>query len=141
MTDVFSAIDDLNVQAVRDYLDNGGDASVRSSKGFSLLSYVVLKFLQPVDDYDDGACDSDQDLSDDKKKLVEIGSLLLQQGADYDQRLGKTKMSIKISERLKTSFPDVHRDWYALHQRNKMLGNDVVNSAVEDHSAAKPRKI
>lgn len=145
MKDVFSSIDSLNVDAVKDYLKSGGDVKVKSYSGFGLFPYVVLELLKKDyndDDYAHVAPESDElQLSNTKQKLFEIGTLLMEYGADYNGRLGKTNRSIKISDRLRSEFPPIHREWSALHTRNKMLAQEEVGSALAHQHSKKPRKI
>lgn len=145
MKDVFSAIDSLNVEAVKDFLKNGGDIKSKSYSGFGLLPYVVLELIKR--DYDEDGYHTPVDendelkLSNTKQKLFEIGTLLMEYGADYNDRLGKTSRSIKISDRLRSEFPPIHREWSALHTRNKMLAQDEVGSALKIQHNKKARKI
>lgn len=147
MNDVFSAIDSLNVELVKSYLKNGGDMTVKSHDGFGLLPYVVLGLLKKDPDvYDPTAYNTPSEndeiqLSNEKQKLFEIGTLLLEFGANYNDRLGKTNRSIKISDRLRSEFPPIHREWSSLHTRNKMLEQEEVGSALKTQGSKKPRKI
>lgn len=147
MTDVFAAIDALNVELVKKYLKDGGDVSVKSYDGFGVFPYVVLQLLKKdADDYGyaphQAASENDDiQLSNEKQKLFEIGTLLLEYGANYNDRLGKTNRSIKISDRVRSEFPPIHREWSSLHTRNKMLEQEEVGSALQTQHSKKPRKI
>lgn len=141
--DVFSLIDSLNVKAVREYLKEGGSIQVKSHNGFPLLPYVVLKFLKDTPQtYGGPAQDiSLEHLSPIQQKLYEIGTALIEFGCSYEDRLGKTKVSIKISDRLKPAYPEMHREWASLHMRNKMFAQEDVGGAMETHQKRQPRKI
>lgn len=147
MTDIFTAIDALNVESVKTYLKNGGDVSVKSYDGFGVFPYVVLQLLKKdVEDYSSAntnfSSENDEvQLSNEKQKLFEIGTLLLEYGANYNDRLGKTNRSIKISDRVRSEFPPIHREWSSLHIRNKMLQQEEVGSALQSQHSKKPRKI
>lgn len=144
MKDVFSSIDALNVDEVKAYLKNGGDVKVKSYSGFGLFPYVVLELLKKDynDEYFPKQSETDElQLSNTKQKLFEIGTLLMEYGANYNDRLGKTTRSIKISDRIRSEFPPIHREWSALHTRNKMLAQEEVGSALAHQHSKKPRKI
>lgn len=147
MIDVFTAIDALNVELVKKYLKDGGDVSVKSYDGFGVFPYVVLQLLKKeTDEYGyathQAASETDEiQLSNEKQKLFEIGTLLLEYGANYNDRLGKTNRSIRISDRVRSEFPPIHREWSSLHIRNKMLEQEEVGSALQHQHSKKPRKI
>lgn len=78
--------------------------------------------------------------SQSKRNLFEIGCLLLENGADYSARLGKTNRSIQINKRIEGSHLSVHNVWKAKALRYKLF-SESEKSAPEKETVKKQRKL
>lgn len=90
---------------------------------------------------DDGTLDDPlAGYSQSKRNLFEIGCVLLENGADYSARLGKTNRSIQIDKRIESSHLSVHQVWKAKALRYKLL-TESEKSAPEKETVKKQRKL
>lgn len=129
---LFCAIAKPDVDAVELYFAQGGDAHVSSDRGYPVLAEVALAVVQPEmsseeedEDEEDLAFFSSStldvaaraSLTPRQEALKKIGDILIEQGANFDARCGRTNRSIKISDMIKSRAPMVYNEWKAISQR------------------------
>lgn len=133
MSDIFELIDGLKIVEIEKSLKDKTVLKQVSFNGLKVFPYAINKFLD-IEAKKDSYLVEDSQIKD---KIIEICSLILEAGADYHDRLGKTNRSIKISDRIKRNYPDVHQEWNDIDLRNKILNMEDISEAL---SSAAPRK-
>ena len=124
--DLQDAIHDASVEAIQSYLTQGGSVKVVLPTGRTPMSELVHALLSAPDDdagFYGGGAPPEKTLSPRQERLVHVGCTLIAAGANYQERAGKTSRSVAINAVVAAKLPRVHEQWWALHQRNLIMGS------------------
>ena len=157
---LFQAISQANVEEVQSYLDQKGSLEVVSSRGYPPLVDVAMAIvtqrqndlMEDMDEDEEGeltalvsppqtAATTPTTLSDGMQALCDIGVKLIEHGARYDVRAGRTNRSIKLSEMMTSRFPDIHRQWDASFCKAVIMSNVSEDVDLSSKKTSPQRKI
>lgn len=156
---LFKAIENRSLSDVQEYLSLGGTVEgLTSARGYAPLVEVAMQFsklgsemkseweneMDEIMDEDDTlTAHAPKELSKDSRfeALVQIGSLLLENGSNYEARAGRSNRSIRLRDMMASRYPEAHREWDAVALKASML--KTVKEGVDLDSKSNPivRKI